>query len=146
MGFDSILEAGGQVAEAEAGARSLEFDAQLNDQNATLQRQQTMEDERKFRLLFNADQGSNRAAIGASGVQLGGSALDALQSNARQSEFDALQIRHQGEVNAIAFENEAILNRSGAQSTRTLGFLRATTTLVKGAQKSAAMAAGGGAG
>lgn len=99
-------------------AKASDYNAQLNLQNAEQFRLQYAENERRLRVKQAKERGAIRAGFGSSGLQITGSALDVLAEAAATHELDALTIRHEGEVKAIAEENDAKLNRFSAASSR----------------------------
>lgn len=102
----------------EDDALAAEYNAALNDQNAVDIRSQYAENERRFRVKAAKERGTIRSQFGGGGLQLTGSALDILAEAAETQELDALTIRHEGAVKAIAEENDAKLNRLRAASAR----------------------------
>jgi hypothetical protein len=73
-----------------------------------------------------------RAAVGASGVEASGSPLDALSFSAQNVEQDALLARHQGEVEATAYQNQATLQRYQGKTAQQASYLTAGSELLKG--------------
>ena len=83
--------------------------------------------------------GSQRAAIGASGLDFSGSPMDLLEETAVQSEIDAQQIRSQGEFSAGSARFSAAGSRLQAQlynqqgaTALTGGFISAGASLTSG--------------
>ena len=95
----------------DAQAQASAYNAALAQQNAALTYQQAAEAERRYRVQARKDLGEIRARYGASGVTLDGSAMDVLMESARNAELNALTIRHEGDVKALAFTNEAALHK-----------------------------------
>ena len=81
--------------------------ARVSRQNARIVREQGAEDARRFRIFADKKLGSARAAVGASGIQLAGSALDSIAETARNLELDALSIEYEAEVRAMNLESQA---------------------------------------
>lgn len=129
----TLLSANAQRQQGRAARRAAEFNAQTAEQNAGLVKQQTKEDLRRFRVLFDKEQGSNRAAIGAAGIAFEGSAQDVLEQNARNAELDALTIQHQGDVQAFNFRREAESLRRSGQAAARAADISAVGTLLTGA-------------
>lgn len=119
-------EALGQDATAvRESALQLEDEAQAADYNTALARQnadqtrvQYAENVRRFRLKTQKERGSIATRLAASGLTMSGSALDVMSEAAANDELDALTIEHEGEVKALAFENDARLNVFRAASAR----------------------------
>ena len=125
-----LMQAQAASAQGRADAAAARFNAQIATRNAKLAKQQAVEDERKFRVSFRQDQGSNVASVGASGIELSGSAMDVLQENVVNAELDALQIRHSGELKRISFLQDAALGRASADNSIRSGNLRSTGILL----------------
>jgi hypothetical protein len=92
--------------------------------------------------------GANRAAIGASGVTMDGSALDILESNAAQEELDALMIRWNGANVSGDLMSNAGLQRAQGANAQTGSYIGAGSALLLGGSKAvdrlkAPMEAGG---
>lgn len=79
--------------------------------NAKLSLQEAAEDERRIRVQNKKELGSIRANYGASGITMEGSPLDVMRESAAAAELDALTVRHQGDVKAWAYENQARLDK-----------------------------------
>jgi hypothetical protein len=88
-----------------------QYNEALDLANAKLSLQEAAEDERRLRVQNKKDIGQMRANYGASGVTIEGSPLDVLREGASIAELDALTVRHQGDVKAWAYENNARLDR-----------------------------------
>lgn len=126
----SIMQAGSQVGQGAAAQASANANARNAQDNAKLALQKGKEDERKFRMQVRMAEGSNRAALGASGITLEGSALDALQNNAVQSEIDALQIRHGADNASLFLMRDASISRMGGRAAARAGSIGAAGTLL----------------
>lgn len=105
------VSAYGQLMQGQAAKQAGEYNAQVAEQNAMLSLQQSKEEERKFRIQARRQVGEIKASYGASGVQLEGSPLDVLEDNVEQMETDAQSIRQNGINRAVAFKNQARLDR-----------------------------------
>lgn len=134
---------GAQKAGAEA-EQEAQFNAAVQRQEGEFAVQQATEDERRQRVQSRYALGGMRAAIGASGIQRDGSALDVLQDSASNAEMDALTIRHKGQLAKWAAETNAQMSEfQGAQAKEQAKFAAAGQVL--GAGGSAAKGLGGGA-
>lgn len=102
----------------DAEAQAAEYNAGIADQNAVLTRQQYAEQERRYRDQSRLELGEIVARYGASGVTLDGSPMDVLEASARNAELNALTLRHEGEVKALAYTNDAALSRYQANVAR----------------------------
>lgn len=95
-----------QEKERDSDKDLLRNQARVSRQNARVVRQQGEEDARRFRIFADKRLGSARAAVGASGIQLGGSALDSIEESARNLELDALSIEFEGDLRAFNLEQQ----------------------------------------
>lgn len=127
-----IFQGVGAANQAAAQYEASQFNAKMARQNAALTRRQTVEEERRVRLYGAKDLGDIRSSYGASGVALEGSALDVLQESARNVERDALNVRHQGEMQAQIYDLEANAAISSGRAARTQGALSVAGTLLGG--------------
>lgn len=99
-------------------ALASDYNASLSRQNAAQIRAQYEENTSRLRLQQAKERGALRGGYAASGVQFTGSALDVLGETVRNQELDAQTLLHEGEVKAIAEENNAALDRLSAASAR----------------------------
>lgn len=102
------------------------YNATIGENEAVYQQDIARYDEAQFRKSAQKMIGSSQAAAGVAGVAVGeGSAQDALLENIRETELDALIIRHGGEVRASRLRQQAALDRyaasKGAQAERLSG-------------------------
>lgn len=116
--------------QGQAEAAAAKYNAGIEEQNAVLTRQWAAEAERRFRRMSKKRMGSMRAARGASGLALDGSALDAMADSAMQEELDALTIRYQGEIKARSHEANARLARQQAKNSSLSGALGAASAVI----------------
>jgi|GEM_PF-2843663 len=96
--------------------------------NATIARQQAQADADKFARESRFRQGRARANIAGAGIELEGSPLDILESNALYQEVDRQSILQGGEAKARAMTYEG-------KAAQTAGFIGAGTSLLSGAGK-----------
>lgn len=93
-----------QEQERDAKSDLARRQARVARENARIVREQGEEDARRFRIFADKKLGTARAAVGASGVRMAGSALDSLEETARNLETDALSIEYEAEVRAMNLE------------------------------------------
>lgn len=134
-----LLSAGSSIAEGAAAGDAADQNSAMARLKAKQATEQAQVQETQYRSQSAKEMGSNRAAVGASGVDFGGSATDVLAENARNSEMNALNIRHQGAVQAAGLNQEADQYAAQASSSRTMGYLRAGGSLIGGATSLARM-------
>lgn len=106
-------------AAAEAQARQQEFNAQLLLQEADIARTEAKKSADRFIEQARGFQGSQIAAQGASGVQVGrGTFANILTDTANLAERDRGEILRQGALAAWRFEQQAESTRLQASATR----------------------------
>jgi len=120
--FSRVIGAVGAQAEADAAIASFKRNSFLLRKQAGLVEDETVETEREFRVLFRREQGSSRARASASGLT-GGSALDVLEQNAREAEFDVAKIKHSGEIKRQSFIDAAVSEEDKARAAKRGGRL-----------------------
>lgn len=131
----SIVSAGGSLHEGNAAAAAAEHNAHAARMNAAASVNAANEQERRFRISTRKQIGEARANYGASGVQLEGSPLDALEESASNAELDALTIRHSGQQKAWGYNADADLYEFQAHNARVQGTLNAASSLLSGGSK-----------
>lgn len=143
MAGDAI-SAVGAINQGKADSMAGEYNAQSAEQNAAYSLQQAKENERRQRIVSKKFLGDIRASYGASGITTEGSALDVLEESAANAELDALTIRHEGQVKATGYLNEARYSRIAGENAKNASYLKAAGYVASGAEKAASYAAGGG--
>lgn len=134
----NAISAKGEITQGKMTAAS------LNNQADNLMTQaQEAEDKGKYdamreQLIAGQKIGTSIAAYGASGVsQNSGSVLDVVQASHQNAELDKLNILHGADVKAINYQNQASMNRFGAQSTLYGAYFAALGKMTGGAIKAA---------
>jgi hypothetical protein len=135
----AAVSAVGAISSAQATSAAAKTNARIADRNALISRQSAAAEEEKQRRLSRRQAGANRAAIGASGITMDGSALDVMEDNAMDAEMDALTIRYNGEIGAMNSESDASLERMRAGAARTAGMFGAGSALLQGGAKAYGM-------
>lgn len=136
----------GQHKEAKAANQSNKYNAQVLRNNAQLVEQSAVIEEQKagqareagrvaeekFRQRGEQLKGSQRAGFAGSGVVVdSGSAMDVLEDTTELVELDALNIRHNAELEAFDFEMSAFNKRVGGSD------LNRQADLLEGRKRSA---------
>jgi hypothetical protein len=125
------LAAASQIEAANAAEDVARYNASIRSIQARDAVERGELEEREFRRRASRVLGAQRAAFGASGVQLdSGSPLDVLEDTAATAELDALTIRSNAQREAFAFEAGATAFRNEADNVRRLGQLQATGTIL----------------
>jgi len=123
----------GAIGEGISGQRAASFNAQALGNNADFALKQGAENQRRIRRSNAQFQGSQEAAIGASGLQLSGSALNVLSDSAIEGELMALDAKVSAENKAKGLRSQATIERMRGKQARRAGFINAGTTLINGA-------------
>lgn len=108
-----------------------EYNAQIAEQAAEGTREKAAVDEKRLRRTGERVKGSQRAAAGASGATME-SFEEVFVDTAKEIELDALSIRHAGEVEAIAYEQQAQLSRLKGKAAKKKGFYGGVSSLLSG--------------
>lgn len=146
LGAGAFLNAYGAYREGEDEFLAGSMNADQYEKAAKLQRFQTQEEERRFRVQSKRVIGDIRTNYGASGVQLAGSALDVLKSSVASAELDALTLKYSGEMKALNYEKMVSLARDKADRARQNAGLNMLSGLLGFGAKATSMNAGGGKG
>lgn len=138
--FSAIQQGNQQSAALRQQAAAEQRNQQLLMQQAQTARQQAGAEEEAQRRQNRQFLGTQRAAMGQSGVGFGGTPGMLYDDNAMLAELDALNIRYGGEqqaANLINQANEAGVSaqilKSNAKQAKRAGFLGAGTSLLGGA-------------
>lgn len=123
------------IQQGNAARAAGDYNASLYERNAEIARQRGAADEARQRRLATMRAGSNRAAVGASGVSLEGSPLDILESNAAQEELDALMIRWNATNDAGGLMANADLSRAQGRNAQRSGYMGAGSSILLGGVK-----------
>lgn len=140
----SVQQANAAEAEAEYQAKVQRENAKIAEENAAVQRQQGIEEERMQRLKTARNVASQKTAMAANGIDVTtGTALDVIEDTATIGELDALQTRYNYERQALAYEakadnfqNQANLDVLKGKNAQTAGYLNAGATGLAGINKS----------
>ncbi len=144
MGFDAALltmaiastaaaaaEGVASYQQAQAAEASAEYDAKLQQQNATLARQEAGAAEEMHRRRARVGLSNLRAATTERGLDLASSsAWDLYRQSAMDAEADALEIRRKGEMEARGLEARGAASRFAAGQARTAGRIGAGASLL----------------
>ncbi len=139
-----LFSAAGSIMQGRAQSKAYEQQAKIASQNARLARLQGIRelekgarDEQRFRRKARQFQATQRSALAASGVQMGGSALNVLadtasgiEEDASMIRFNTLQNKWQRDVQATNFLNEASAMRANASNAKTAGYIGGFASLL----------------
>lgn len=125
----------GSLSAGAAGASAGKFNAQLAERDAIMAQQATAFELRSQRKRAQQFLGSERAKIGASGVNLEGSPLLTQSENAYELELDDLATQYSGSVAEARARSQAAQARMQGAAARRGGYFGAGTTLLTGVGK-----------
>lgn len=121
MAMGSIAAAGlgaaGSIMQGQSTANALDAQSNLQLQNAQEAEEQGQFNATKQQITSGQKIGAITANFGASGVRSdSGSAIDVLSASNMNAELDRQNILHGADVKAINFENQASMDKLGADS------------------------------
>lgn len=126
----NTVKAVGAHYEGKAGRAAAEFNARVNDRNARATAANTKEQVERERRMSRRRLGAMRAAVGASGINLDGSALEAIADNAGEMELDVLTIQHEGKLKELGYQSDAEADRMRGRYLNKAGMLNAASALL----------------
>jgi hypothetical protein len=129
----AAVAAYGAYQQGQSAKKAAAFNAQVANQNAVAARQQSAAEMAQHDRETYMRLGSIRAAQGASGGTMEGSALDVLGDTASQAELEKQNIKYRGEMQARGFGNTATLERFQGKAAARAGTLKAGSELIGGA-------------
>lgn len=116
-------------SKAKAAAR---YNARMLRRSAAIARDQAAAEAIQHSRAARKTIGAMRAAYGASGVTVDGSALDVLEESVRLAEIDNQTIKYKGELRAIGAESAAALEEREGRDAFQASRLSAVGTLMSG--------------
>lgn len=131
MGLGSIISTVGSIRQGEAAKIAGDYNAQVDDNNAVLAKQQAAEEGRRQEIVAAKQYGAIKANFGGSGLS-GGTAMDVLGNVAANAELDNITIRHGGDVKAAAYGNDAALQRAQGRWAMESGYIGAAGHVLQG--------------
>ena len=110
----AVLGYKGNMASAKAARQVGEYNAKVAENEQVLIQRATREKEQNLRKQSERLVGTQRVATAKSGIQMSGSALEALRDSFFNTELDALGVRYAGSVAEASKEAEAAMSRATA--------------------------------
>jgi hypothetical protein len=141
MGAGTLLQAQGIRQQGKAAQQAAAFNATVARQRAEATRSQGRADLVTLDRDARRKIGSARAAYGASGVTMEGSALDVLAQSAWSAELDKQNLLYKTELRALGYEQTGDLEDARGANALSSSRLGAASTLLMGAGKIAGMSA-----
>lgn len=136
----AAVAAVGAIAAGKANQNAMEYQAEVQDQQAMLSRRNAGAQEEQQRRQARAFQGRQLAAVGESGVALTGSTADIFRESLYSQEMDALNIRYEGELGNASARNAATASRYNGKTARQASYFSAASSLIGGVSGSYANA------
>lgn len=134
----AAVSAIGAIQSGKAQQKAAEYNAQVAEQAALAARQKAAYDEAAHRRELARMLSAQRAAYGASGVDVSvGTPLLVMADTVQEGELDALAIRYGGEVGASRQLSAAQLSRMTGKQARTASYYQAGSSLLTGAASAA---------
>jgi len=128
----SVMGFKGNRALAKQAKQIGEFQAQVEENNLVLKQRATRQQEASLRQSSDRLKGTQRVATAASGIQMSGSALEAMKDTYLNTEVDAQRIQYAGsieEANAVA---NAAIARVGGKAKAASFNMAAISSLIGG--------------
>lgn len=139
----TAISAVGALQAGKSQSDALGYNAEVQENNARAALASAKLNADKNDIMAQKVMGQARAEYGASGVTAtSGSVLDVMSASAMNAELDRQNILYGGQVRAINYQNQASLDRAGANSALNGSYFNAFGKLAQGA----ALLYGGGAG
>ena len=140
-----ILKGFSQIGAGINAQKTANYNAAVNEAQGVQATQTAAETETRQRNQFRYFQGSQIAAEGSNGFEVGsGSALDVMTDSAISAERDALDIRYRGASQTQALNTEAGFQRRQGRLALGTGIIQGVQTFAETAAKAATPAPGGG--
>jgi hypothetical protein len=109
-----------------------EYNAKLESQNATIQREQTVSKEESLRKRVAQIIGAQEAATAQSGGGFGGSSEDLMMQSSLNAEMDILTTRYEGDLRARGFDINAAGERFSGSAAKRAGYAEAAGSILSG--------------
>ena len=135
--LDAVLGYKGNMASAKAARQVGEYNAKVAENEKVLLQRATRQKEANLRKQSERLVGSQRVATAKSGVQMSGSALEALRDTFFNTELDAIGIRYAGSIEEAAKINEAAMARASASAQSQQYKTAAYRTVLQSGEKAA---------
>lgn len=130
----AAVSAIGAIRQGQAAKAAGDFNAQINEQNAQISRQESLDLARQNDREAYLRLGAIRAAQGHAGGAAGeGSVIDIIGDTAGQSELDRQNILYRGELKARGYTNTAELDSVGGENAQSASYMKAGSELLGGA-------------
>lgn len=133
---DLLSFKGNQAAAKQAEAVG-EFNARLAENEAVILRRAKVREESNLRKASERTIATQRVATAASGIEMSGSALEALADSYFNTEMDALDIRYAADIEEASKKSQAALSRAEGRAKKQAYQLASYQSLLEGGEKAA---------
>ncbi len=140
--LDAVLGYKGNMASAKAARQVGEYNATVAENEKVLLQRATRQKEANLRKQSERLVGTQRVATAKSGVQMSGSALEALRDTFFNTELDAIGIRYAGSIEEAGKINEAAMARATASAQSAQFKTAAYRTVLQAGEKAGKAAMG----
>jgi len=137
MSISAVLGYKGNMASAKAARQMGEYNAVVAENERVLVQRATRQKEKNLRKQSERLIGSQRVAVAKSGIQMSGSALQALADTYFSTEMDSINIRYAGSIEEASKINEAAMARASASARSQQYKTAAYQTLLSAAEDAA---------
>lgn len=131
----TAMQVVGSIQQGRAAQQSSNYNAAIAVRNEGIARDQAQADAAASSRAANSHMGAMRAAYGASGVTMDGSPLDVLESSATLAELDKQNILYKGELKAMGYHDEAMLENQRGKNAVNQSYMNAGSNLITGLSK-----------
>lgn len=138
----AVLGYKGNQAAAKAARQTAELNAQIAENEAILLQRRKVNEEAKMRQSSERAISTQRVATAASGVQMSGSALQAMADSYFNTEMDALNIQYAADIEQTAKASEAAISRAEGRARSSALKTASYQSLLAGAEKAATFGMG----
>jgi len=136
-GGSSILGFKGNQAAAKQAEAVGKFNEQVAKNEAVILRRAKVREESNLRKASERTIATQRVATAASGIEMSGSALEALADSYFNTEMDALDIRYAANIEETAKKSQAALARAEGRAKKQAYQLASYQSLLEGGEKMA---------
>lgn len=127
----------GNQAAAKAARQTAEFNAQVAENEAIVLQRRKIDEEARMRKTSDRTIATQRVATAASGIEMSGSALQAMADSYFNTEMDALNIQYAADIEQTAKASEAALSRAEGRARSSALKIASYQSLLEGGEKAA---------
>ena len=140
-GGSAVVGFKGNQAAAKAAKQTADYNAKLAENEAIILARRKVEEEKNMRQQSDRLIASQRVATAASGIQMSGSALQALADSYFNTEMDALKIQYAADIEQTQKQAEATLARAEGRARATALKTQSYQSLLQGGSQAAQLMA-----